>query len=116
MTPDKLIQSVDTFHKGDMGFCVIASVSIRNYETFNNIGFWFEVIENDTRPVLSVQMESFTTNKPVPKMVITGFEQLRSYINKVRHWAESELIEYFSMAESHHNYICLENYEHSKSA
>ena len=43
-----------------------------------------------------VQMDSFTIDKPVQSVVITGEEQLLSYIRHVQHWAENELTSYIT--------------------
>jgi exoribonuclease II len=116
MTPDKLIQSLSSFKKGDIGFCAIASVSTKNDGILNNIGFWFEIIENKLKLVLSVKMDSFTIHRPAPSMVITGIEQLHDYIKSVRQWAEHELTAFFYVPKSSYCKSTLEYHEHSLSA
>jgi hypothetical protein len=116
MSPEKLIQSVENLQKGYTGFCTIVSVSAGNEDVNNNVGFWFEVITNDTQPVLSVQMDSFTINKPLSAKIITGKKQLQSYIKNVRYWAESELVSFFSSHKLSYRNLRLERYNHSKSA
>ena len=116
MTPDKLIKSLDSLKEGEIGFCVIASVAAQNDDTIHNIGFWFEIIENKLQLVLSVNMDSFTVNKPAPSIIITNIEQLYEYIKNVRQWAEYELMAFFSLSKSHYCSAILEYYDHSLSA
>ena len=116
MSPEKLIQAVENFQKGYTGFCTIVSVSTGDEDINNNVGFWFEVIKNDVQPVLSVQMDSFTINKPLTAKVIAGKKQLQSYIKNVRYWAESELASFFSSHKLSYRNLRLECYNHSKSA
>ena len=116
MTPDKLIQSLHSFKKGDVGFCAIASVATKKDGILNNIGFWFEILETKIQLVLSVKMDSFTIHRPAPSMVITGKEQLHDYIKGVRQWAEHELTAFFYLPKSHYCSSMLEYYAHSKSA
>ena len=103
MTPYTFNELLGSFKKGDMGFCAIASISTVNESIVNNIGFWFEVIENDEQPVILVQMDSFTINKPVQSVVVTGKKQLQNYVKNVRLWAENELASFFSLQESSYN-------------
>jgi len=100
MTPELLIQSLSTLKTGDMGFCAVASISIKKDYKINNVGFWFEVIENDTEPVLLVQMDSFTFNKPVQSITITGTAQIKTYISNLQQWAVNELTAFFSLMKS----------------
>ena len=116
MTPDKFINSLSYLREGDVGFCVIASVADHSDDIINNIGFWFEIMENGVHPVLSVKMDSFTINKSAPKLVIRGLEQLHDYIKNVRQWAEYELTAFFSLPKTSYSSDILEYYDHSLSA
>jgi len=100
MTPYTFTKALNSFKKGDMGFCAIASMSTQNDHIINNIGFWFEVIENEeSQPVMIVQMDSFTINKPVHSTIIAGKEQMHTYIKNVRVWAEKELTSLSALQE-----------------
>ena len=102
ITPHIFIKSLHSFRKGDMGFCTIASISSKKNCKINNIGFEFKFIENDEQPVLSVKMDSFTINRSIKSTIITGKEQLYTYIKSVRKWVENELSSFFSFHEKSH--------------
>jgi len=99
MTPDLFIHSLKTFKKGDMGFCAISSISIRKDYKIDNVGFWYEVISNDVEPVLLVQMDSFTFDRPVPSSTIIGKNQINTYIENLQQWTIYELASFFSLTE-----------------
>jgi hypothetical protein len=99
MTPNKFIKSLKSLKTGDMGFCAIASVSLRKKHIIDNVGFWFEVIENEIETVLLVQMDSFTFDKPVKPITVTGKEQIYWYIENLKHWAMQELMSFFYLAK-----------------
>ena len=100
MTPYKFYKSLNSFQKGDIGFCAIVSISVKDDYEINNIGFWFEIIDNKAAQlVIVVQMDSFTIDKPIQSTVVAGKEQLQSYIKNVRFWAEEELISLIALQE-----------------
>jgi len=111
MTPHAFIQSLNSFQAGDTGFCAIATITTKNNCIKGNIGFWFEVIENDAQPVLSVQMDSFTIDRPIKGIIITGTEQLHTYIKSMRQWMEEELTSFFSFPFKPHKNIQLERHD-----
>jgi hypothetical protein len=116
MTPYVFTKSLDSFNTGDIGFCEVASISTGDDHTTDNIGFWFEVIENEQQPVLSVKMDSFTIDRPVTAIVIAGKDHLLTYIKNVRRWAEYELMSYFSLCNLSHRSLRLEHFSHSQPA
>ena len=101
-------KTLSSFQKGEMGFCTIASILTPNTH-INNIGFWFEVIDNKQQPVLLVQMDSFTINKPLQSIVVTGNEQVQFYMQHAQLWAEKELEAFFTLQEPKYKCIQLEN-------
>jgi len=111
MTPHTFIKSLKSFQEGDTGFCTIATITTKNNCIKGKIGFWFEVIANDVQPILSVQMDSFTIDRPIKAIIITGTEQLHTYIRSMRQWMEEELISFFSFPTKPHKNIQLERHE-----
>jgi hypothetical protein len=89
ITPEIFLQSIKSYQTGDRNFCKIASVPAKcdGIPINNNIGFWFEVIENDPNLVLSVQYDAMTTDEPVKIVTISGEDGINSFFDQAREWA-----------------------------
>ena len=89
VTPDKFLKTSKSFKTGHQGFCKMASVA--KDDTNDNIGFWFKVIENSWKLVLSVQYDSILADEKEKTLVITGEDDLQAFLENARMWAEDEL-------------------------
>ena len=91
MTVDKFIQSIVSCQQGDTGFCKLASVSTGNDGIIYNIGFRFKVVRNKESVILSVKLDSFTSDDAEQTVVISAERQLHAFIENMRQWAVDEL-------------------------
>ena len=89
ITPSKFYQKINNYQKGDKGFIKFASVSNKDSNVI--IGFWFQIIRNDWKIVLSVRYKSLSGDQPVQTIVIAGEEKLRKFLENSRQWAQNEL-------------------------
>ena len=89
ITPEILVNSFETYRKGDKKFCKLASVSDQEDVYHMNLGFWIEVIRNDSILVALVRFESFSK---IPSQVkFFRKKQLENFLEEARQYISSDL-------------------------
>ena len=93
ITPDKFIRSFETYQTGHKDFCKFVSVSseCNGAPVHQIIGFWFKITKNELSYTLSVKENSIAVDQPEQTIMITGKDQLHTFVENMRKWAEDEL-------------------------
>ena len=93
ITPNEFVQSFDTYQAGHKDFCKFVSVSSeRNGNpSHQTIGFWFRITKDELNYVLSITEDSIVVDQPEQTIMITTQDQLYTFVENMRKWAEDEL-------------------------
>jgi len=90
ITPNDCIESFETYRKGDRKFCKLASYSDKDNNNKKNLGFWFEVVSNDSFLALLIHFESFTNSIPA-EIKFFRKKQWEDFVEEARILISSEL-------------------------
>jgi len=90
ITPEVFIKSYESYRPGDKAFCQVASISDMEDDFQRKLGFWIEVVSNDSFLVASIRFESFTKGVPV-KIRFYGKKQLEDFIEEARQYISKDL-------------------------
>ena len=99
ITPKDCIESFASYRKGDRKFCRLASISDQDDDFKKNLGFWIEVVSNDSFLALLIRFESFTRCKPA-QIKFFRKKQLEDFVEEARQYISSDLEKVFCTGES----------------
>jgi len=92
MTPNQFIQSFESLQKGEDGYCRLASVSTKEENITNLIGFWYKIVKIKRQvTVLKVQLNSNAMQLHSETFLITGESQLEGMLSDLRLKAQDRL-------------------------
>jgi len=92
MTPNKFIQSFESFQTGEDGYCRLASMSTEKENSANLIGFWFKIFRNGgSVTIVKVQLKSNARRLYSKIFVISEETELEEMMNYLRIKAQDHL-------------------------
>jgi len=109
MTTDKFIKSYKSYNTGDTGFCRLASISAKNDNKINVIGFWYKIIRNNGKVMaITVQSDSRTKRPYRKTLLINGVSDLKFIIDDLRQNVQDDLSSFLRCPDRYKGYIQLE--------
>jgi hypothetical protein len=96
ITPEVFIDSFDSYSRGEKHFCKLVSFSDKNDGVIKYFGFWIEVIRNDNKLVLSLQVDSPLGNESANIIAFLQKKHLETFVEYARQYISNELKEIFA--------------------
>ena len=103
ITPEILLESFESYRRGDKNFCKLASISDKNDGTNKYFGFWIEFIRKDKQLIFSVQFQLFMGYEPEKTIILYRKEHLEAFIEEARLSTSKEVERLFHARSSHIN-------------